>query len=92
MRQKRAKQTQVDSFQDPGVDGISPREQDNAHRVKDTVKNRSRETSFKTPGKFERKKISFQDTEHQVSKAPSFKTTDKSGTNRVSFKTIEETK
>ena len=70
------------------------------------VKNRGRETSFRTMGKSGRKKVSFQDTEHEVSKATStsfktidkngtkqvnFMTLDKSGTKRVSFKTIEET-
>ena len=79
-------------FKIPGVDGIRViREKDNANRVKDTFKNRGRETSFKTPGKPGRKKVSFQKTKHQVGKVPSFKTTDKSGTNRVSFKTIEDT-
>ena len=79
-------------FKTVGVDGIRViREKDNADRVKDTAKNRGRETSFKTLGKSGRTKVSFQDMEHEVSKAPSFKTINKSGTNRVSFKTIEET-
>ena len=44
-------------------------------------------------GKSGRKKVSFQDMEHEVSKATSisFKTIDKSDTKQVSFKTIEET-
>ena len=55
------------------------------------VKNRGRQTSFRIIGKSGRKKVSFQDTEHEVSKAPSSKTIDKNGTNRFSFKTIEDT-
>ena len=54
------------------------------------VKNRGRETSFKTMGKSGRKKVSFQDMEHEVIKATSSKTTGKSGTNRVCFKTIDK--
>ena len=52
------------------------------------AKNRGRQTSFKTMGKSGRKKVSFQDTEHEISKATSFKTIGKSGIKRVSFKTI----
>ena len=59
-------------FKTLGVDGIRViREKDNANRVKDTVKSRGRETSFRTMGKSGRKKLSFQDTEHEVSKATS---------------------
>ena len=45
-------------------------------------------------GKSGRKKVSFQDMEHEVSKATSisFKTIDQSDTEQVSFKTIEENK
>ena len=80
-------------FKALGVDNIRvTREKDSANRVKDMTKGRGRETSFKTIGKSGRKKVSFQDMEHQVSKAPSIKATDKSGINRVSFKTIEDTR
>ena len=94
-------------FKTISVDGRRViREKNNANRVKDTVKNRGRETSFRTMGRSWGKKVSFRDMEHEVSKATStsFKTTDKSGTKqvfpktidnsgtkRVSFKTIEET-
>ena len=79
------------SFKTISVDGIQViREKDNANRVSDTVKCRGIETSFKTMGKSGRKKVSFQDTEHEVSKATSLKTTDKSGTNRTSLKTIDK--
>ena len=79
-------------FKTISIDGIRVvSEKDNANRVKDTAKNRGREISFKTMGKSGRKRVSFQDMEHEVSKATSFKTIDKSGTNRVSFKTIEHT-
>ena len=92
MRQEEEYRHKLTPFKTLGVDGIRViREKDNANRVKDMVKNRGRETSFRTMGKSGRKKVSFQDMEHEVSKAPSFKTIDKSGTNRVSFKTIEET-
>ena len=79
-------------FKTLGVDGIRViRVKDNANRVKDMVKNRGRETFFKTKGNSRRKKVSFQGMKHEVSKVISFKTIDKSGTNRVSFNTIEET-
>ena len=57
------------------------------------VTNRGRETSFRTMAKSGRKKVSFQDMEHEVSMATaiSFKTIGKSGTNKVSFKGTEET-
>ena len=66
------------------------------------VKNRGRETSFKTVGKSGRKNVSFQYMEQEVSKATSFKAIAKSGTKRVSrplikvalivsLKTMEET-
>ena len=58
------------------------------------VKNRGRERLLSRPWvSLGRKKVSFQDMEHEVSKATStsFKTIDNSGTNRVPFKTIEET-
>ena len=91
MRQKRAKQTQVDSFQDPWCRCIRvTREKDNANRVKDMVKNRGRETSFKTMGKSGRKKVSFQDMEHEVSKAPSFKTIEDTSNKSISFKTFDD--
>ena len=70
-------------FKTISVDGIRViREKDNANRVSDMVKNRGIETSFKTMGKSGRKKVSFQDMEHEVSKATSFKTIDKSGTKK----------
>ena len=47
-------------FKTPGVDVISIiREKDNADQVKDTVKNRGKETSFKTPGKSGRKNVAL---------------------------------
>ena len=58
--------------------------------VSEMVKNRDRETSFKTMGKSGRKKVSMQYMEHEVSKATSFKTIDKSGTKSVSFKIIDK--
>ena len=54
------------------------------------VKNRGRETSFKTMGKSGRKKVSFQDTEHEVSKAPSFKTIEETNNKLISFKTFDD--
>ena len=60
-------------FQTISVDGIRViREKHNANRVSDMVKNRGRVTSSKTMGKSGRKKVSFQDMEHEVSKAPFF--------------------
>ena len=80
-------------FKTPGVDGIRViREKDNANRVKDMVKNRGRETSFKTMGKSGRKKVSFQDMEHEVSKAPSFKTMTKVAPIQEFLSRIEEEK
>ena len=86
--------TRSTPFKTISVDGIRViREKDNANSVKDTVKDRGRETSFKTMGKSGRKKVSFQDMEPEVSKATStsFKTIDTSGTKQVSFRTTEET-
>ena len=91
MRQERAVQTQVNSFQDQCRWHKSHKRKGQCKRVNETVKNRGRETSFKTMGKSGRNKVSFQDMENEVSKAISFKTIDKSGTKRVSFKTTEET-
>ena len=63
----------LNSFKTISVDGIRViREKDNVNRVRDTVKNIDRETSFKTMGKSGKKKVSFQDTEHEVSKATFF--------------------
>ena len=36
-----------------------------------------------------RKKVSFQDMEHEVSKAPSFKTTEETNNKLISFKTFD---
>ena len=78
-------------FKTLGVDGIrATREKDDANRVKDTVKDRGGKTSFKTMGKSERKKVSFQDMEHEVSKAPSIKTTEETNIKSISFKTFDK--
>ena len=46
--------------------------------------------SFKILGKSGRKKVTFQDMEHQVSKAPSFKTIEDTSESPIHFKTFQE--
>ena len=78
-------------FKTLGVDSIRfNREKDNANRVKDMVNNRGIQTSFRTMGKSGRKKVFFQETEHEVSKAPSFKTTEDISNNSIHFKTCQK--
>ena len=89
--QNRHKSTPSNIFGEDGIRVI--RGTTDGNTAKDMVKSRGRETSFRTMDKYGRKKVSFQDTEHEVNKATSisFKTIDKSDTKQVSFKTIEET-
>ena len=54
------------------------------------AENRSRETSFKTLGKSGRKKVSFQDKEHEVGKTNSFKTIEDTNNKLISFKTFDD--
>ena len=79
-------------FKTPAINGICiTRGKDDANRVKDTVENRGQKTSFKTPGKSGRKKVSFQDKDHKVGKANSFKTLVKDTNNEsISLKTFDD--
>ena len=83
---------QLTHFKTPVINGICiTKRKDNPNRVKDTVENRGKKTSFKTLSKSGRNKISFQDKEHKVGKANSFKTPVKDTNNEsISFKTFDD--